>query len=580
MQGTVARSHQTSSPIVLLTIKRWTSEDYDNSDDEISIDGGDGDEDDSDDGDEFDDHIVYLKEEMLMILNNDPSLTKLEIGYNEVGGEDFSYFHPPGNDWLALGKAVGNNRHLLEISVDKISATTKRLMEFLPGLSLNRSIKKMTITDWDLSVIEVQSNLIRFLNDNQALESLNVWTRRGEVGDVSDMVSTLRSFKSLKEIKTAYCVDNAIEALIGHAGLSKISLCNVRIEARGCALLASLLENLTSLTLSHITKIDDPGASTLASGIASNTTLTELILGHLGTITTVGFEAIFDALQRSRCRLELLTVRVDWTLMSNRIALFLSRVLLQHKSTLKSLELNNLIGLEFLFQLLRGTDSVLESLSLSHIDDDEMIALSEALINNNNTKLKELDMRGNGMNMLTFEGWIAFATVLSFRNSMLEKMYFSFSTHDTINDNVLISFAEALVNNKMLRELELPVYDFSDITSVITSVGYAAFTCLLCDSSSIMSTYQSNHTLTRLCDRYCLRNLPEDLRFLLQLNEKNTVSQAARLKIIKTHFSGSEINMQPLHGHGLVRPAACPSMDGQGRKCVSLVEGRANATGK
>jgi len=526
---------------------------------------GDGDEDDSDDGDEFDDHIVYLKEEMLMILNNDPSLTKLEVGYNEDGeGEDFSYFHPPGNDWLALGKAVGNNWHLLEISVDKISATTKRLMEFLPGLSLNRSIKKMTITDWDLSVIEVQSNLIRFLNDNQALESLNVWTRRGEGGDVSDMVSTLRSFKSLKEIKfvinfgrTAYCVDNAIEALIGHAGLSKISLCNVRIEARGCALLASLLENLTSLTLSHITKIDDPGASTLASGIASNTTLTELILGHLGTITTVGFEAIFDALQRSRCRLELLTVRVDWTLMSNRIALFLSRVLLQHKSTLKSLELNNLIGLEFVFQLLRGTDSVLESLSLSHIDDDEIIALSEALINNNNTKLKELDMRGNGMNMLTFEGWIAFATVLSFRNSMLEKMYFSFSTHDTINDNVLISFAEALVNNKMLRELELPVYDFNDITSVITSVGYAAFTRLLCDSSSIMSTYQSNHTLKKICDRYCLRNLPEDLRFLLQLNEKNTVSQAARLKIIKTHFSGSEINMQPFMDMDLcVRPHA------------------------
>ena len=331
----------------------------------------------------------------------------------------------------------------------------------------------------------------------------------------------------------------------------------MRIEARGCALLASLLENLTSLTLSHITKIDDPGASTLASGIASNTTLTELILGHLGTITTVGFEAIFDALQRSRCRLELLTVRVDWTLMSNRIALFLSRVLLQHKSTLKSLELNNLIGLEFVFQLLRGTDSVLESLSLSHIDDDEIIALSEALINNNNTKLKELDMRGNGMNMLTFEGWIAFATVLSFRNSMLEKMYFSFSTHDTINDNVLISFAEALVNNKMLRELELPVYDFNDITSVITSVGYAAFTRLLCDSSSIMSTYQSNHTLKKICDRYCLRNLPEDLRFLLQLNEKNTVSQAARLKIIKTHFSGSEINMQPFMDMDLcVRPHA------------------------
>ena len=150
-------------------------EDYDNSDDEISIDGGDGDEDDSDDGDEFDDHIVYLKEEMLMILNNDPSLTKLEVGYNEDGeGEDFSYFHPPGNDWLALGKAVGNNRHLLEISVDKRFIFTERLLEFLSGLSMNRSIKKLTITGWDLSVVEVRSNLIRFFNENQAFESLTI----------------------------------------------------------------------------------------------------------------------------------------------------------------------------------------------------------------------------------------------------------------------------------------------------------------------------------------------------------------------------------------------------------------------
>ena len=34
-----------------------------------------------------------------------------------------------------------------------------------------------------------------------------------------------------------------------------------------------------------------------------------------------------------------------------------------------------------------------------------------------------------------------------------------------------------------------------------------------------------------------------------------------------------------LHEHGLVRPAACHSMDGQGRKCISFVKGRANATG-
>ena len=464
---------------------------------------------------------------------------------------------------VALGMAVGNNRHLLELSVDKRSIQTESLLEFLPGLSLNRSIKELTITGWDLSVVEVRSNLIRFFNDNQAFESLTIIVpRRGE-GDslesMSSMVLALRRFYSLKEFRFRFeghfdqgvvpCADNAIDALVGHAGLRKISLSFVRIDTRGCASLASLLENrqsnLTSLTLSRA-KIDDERARILASGIASNTTLTKLILDTEG-ITLIGKEAFFRALLRSRCRLELLHAWVRHCCPSNLVLL---RVLLQHKSTLKRLELNSLPGLECVSQLLRGTDSVLESLSLSQIDDDEITALSEALENNSNTKLKEFNLQSD---MITFEAWIAWSTVLSFRTSMLEKMYLASYSYHSINDDVLISFAEALVNNKVLRELELG-NDFSGITSI----GYAAFTRLLCNSSSIMSTYQSNHTLKKICDRYSLNNnVPEDLRFLLQLNEKNTVSQAARLKIIKTHFSGSEINMQSFMNMDVcVRPHA------------------------
>jgi hypothetical protein len=51
------------------------------------------------------------------------------------------------------------------------------------------------------------------------------------------------------------------------------------------------------------------------------------------------------------------------------------------------------------------------------------------------------------------------------------------------------------------------------------------------------------------------RSLPNDLSSLLRLNRENSVSEAARLKISKTHFSGSEINMQPLMEMDLnVRP--------------------------
>lgn len=61
-----------------------------------------------------------------------------------------------------------------------------------------------------------------------------------------------------------------------------------------------------------------------------------------------------------------------------------------------------------------------------------------------------------------------------------------------------------------------------------------------------MSTDQSNHTLKKLgWDEYYDFVLPDDIECLLQLNRENSISDTARLKIIRTHFSGRDINMQP-----------------------------------
>ena len=51
--------------------------------------------------------------------------------------------------------------------------------------------------------------------------------------------------------------------------------------------------------------------------------------------------------------------------------------------------------------------------------------------------------------------------------------------------------------------------------------------------------------------------VPEELTSLLRINRENSVSQAARLKIIKTHFSGNNINMEPFNKMAVnVRPHA------------------------
>ena len=91
----------------------------------------------------------------------------------------------------------------------------------------------------------------------------------------------------------------------------------------------------------------------------------------------------------------------------------------------------------------------------------------------------------------------------------------------------------------------------------ITSDGYGAMTYMLCDTSSILNTFNSNHTLEELCHKSFARPLPNDLLSLFKINRESSVSQAARIKIIKTHFSGSEINMQPFMEMNLsVRPHA------------------------
>jgi len=99
-----------------------------------------------------------------------------------------------------------------------------------------------------------------------------------------------------------------------------------------------------------------------------------------------------------------------------------------------------------------------------------------------------------------------------------------------------------MISNKKLRKLSVE----NRSRNIVTSDGYGAMTYMLCNTSSILNTFNSNHTLEKICGEYKERSLPNDLSSLLRLNRENSVSEAARLKIIKTHFSGSEINMQHL----------------------------------
>ena len=112
--------------------------------------------------------------------------------------------------------------------------------------------------------------------------------------------------------------------------------------------------------------------------------------------------------------------------------------------------------------------------------------------------------------------------------------------NDPINNHVIIPFADALSNNWRLQKLVI-----TSEMSNITPDGFLSFTyTLLCNNSSILSTYLSNHSLEMLSHTSNEDPTPEDLISLLRINRENSNIQTAHIKIIKIHFSGSDINTQ------------------------------------
>ena len=199
-------------------------------------------------------------------------------------------------------------------------------------------------------------------------------------------------------------------------------------------------------------------------------------------------------------------------------------------TTIKSLILNltwniSIAGTNHLYQMLESPSCSLEILNLNHngLDDDLIQSLTNALANNG--LLRKLNLGNNWQ--ITDVGWETFAAVLRNPNSSLEKLDLS---PNEISDQAMMSFAGSLTNNITLTDLILD-HDPDEHGRHPKPVGCAAFIRMLRGDSSILSTYQSNHTLERLCCAYKEDSLPEDLLSLLQINRDNNLSQAACMKI-------------------------------------------------
>ena len=123
--------------------------------------------------------------------------------------------------------------------------------------------------------------------------------------------------------------------------------------------------------------------------------------------------------------------------------------------------------------LLQHTTTQLQKLYLSgnNIDDEGVEVLVNALSNGN--KIEVLDLSWN--EVITIKGWKEVATLLEMPDTKLETL--NIANNNMGNDGALV-FANALKYNSTLKTLLLS-------GSGITSEGWAPFSKLLCDISSV-----------------------------------------------------------------------------------------------
>ena len=175
------------------------------------------------------------------------------------------------------------------------------------------------------------------------------------------------------------------------------------------------------------------------------------------------------------------------------------------------------------------------SLGNSAINDGGLQALVSGMMNC--CSLKQLYLGGN--RSITTAGLGYLSPLLQSEAHSLEIL----SLHDiNFGDDGAMILAEGLRGNKFLKELTFDVE-----TAGITTIGWSAFSGLLCDTSTVNNTYLSHHTLTKIGCYYGQgdESVPDEIQRLLAMNRYQLfqfIQVAAICKILRSH---PDLDMEP-----------------------------------
>ena len=447
-----------------------------------------------------------------------------------------------------LGYGQGSDPYMNDWAARIMIADLRRHRSTLKSLSFQGTPTKegwsaifQLLQDSDLVLEDLT---LRSMRDYQGVHSI---TDEG----LSDLTNALVKNSVLKEL---VILDDDELTNINEGGW--VTFSNVLRNPRSALTKLSLLNN----------SITDNAMQSFADALVANinnSKLRNLDFSGNTELTETGWATFFAVLLRNP-NSAVKILHLNCTSINDNVMLSFAEVLnrLQELSICSNYHVTT-AGWIQLSTVLRNPDSALRKMSIKDNSFKDVVvgALTMALTGNN--RLKELVLSHN--NEVTQAGWMQLSTVLRHPDSALEMIELR-GVH--INNDIMFAFAEALTNNHMLQELVLEL----DLENDIMVDGYEAFARILCNESSIRSMFTSNHTLEKLCRESDDSFLPENLKLLLRVNRDYTESQAARLKIIKTHYRGRKVKqMEPFTEMDLcVRPHAIAWMARDDINCYRI----------
>ena len=439
-------------------------------------------------------------------LQGHPSLTKLEIGPGRVGS----------SGCIALGKVLAHpNSKLMDIDLPNNHIDDEGLGVLCDGLVGNSTMRKLSLSfNNKITSIGWRALSPVLQHTNCKLAVIDLYnTKINDEG--SDILGSSLIGSAVKALKLSY---------------------NLSISSAGWQTFFNHLSHssVESLDLNN-NKIDDGSVVSLAR----IGTLKSLDLcWNKSSVTPSGWRSFFNSLQIRGVHLKKLDIS------GNDVNDESLGSLLINMSSLKTLDMGSMSpysslrpdsnitprGWQTLFNSVQDSNLDLVKLNLSgnSINDEGMQLLVRLL--SSMTSLKYLNLADN--QLVTPSGWQALTGYLQSPNFALRELYLN---ENNINDDTVIAITNTLSQNKTLKCLSLDDCADEDDNLSITERSWGALSTLLCNKTSIMNTFYSNHTLQNLgCDP------TDDLSSLLELNKNKDKAEVTRQKILHTHFSTNE----------------------------------------